>query len=145
MLTDQYFMQQAMKEAKYAASIGEIPVGAVIVGHQQIIAKTHNQTEQLGDVTAHAELLAITAAADYLGSKYLRDCTLYVTLEPCPMCAGALAWSQIGKIVFAASDAKRGYQCFSPNLLHPKTIVKSGLLDKESKDLLQDFFKQKRQ
>lgn len=142
--TDEYFMKKALIEAQNAFEEDEIPVGAIIVGNNKIIAKAHNQTERLQDVTAHAEMLAITAASDYLGTKYLKDCTLYVTLEPCPMCAGALAWSQIGKIVFAASDIKKGFSLIQNQLLHPKTIIKHGVLEEESKMLLQRFFQKRR-
>jgi tRNA(adenine34) deaminase len=142
--SDEHYMRLALKEAQKAFELGEIPVGAVIVGEQQILAKAHNQTEALVDVTAHAEILAITAAEQQMGSKYLKNCTLYVTLEPCVMCAGALAWSQIGRIVFAARDEKRGFQKLAKDCLHPKTVVESGLLEFEAKALIQDFFKQRR-
>ena len=142
--TDEYFMKKALQEAEKAYANGEIPVGAVIAVNHQIIAKTYNQTERLQDVTAHAEMLAITAAAEYLGTKYLKECTLYVTLEPCPMCAGALAWSQIGKIVFGASDVKKGFSLIENQLLHPKTIIEKGVLAHESQALLQRFFQEKR-
>lgn len=137
-------MKKALQEAEKAYAEGEIPVGAVIAANQQIIAKAHNQTERLQDVTAHAEILAITAASDYLGTKYLTDCTLYVTLEPCPMCAGALAWSQIGKIVFGAPDVKRGFSLIENQLLHPKTIIERGILETKSQELLKRFFREKR-
>lgn len=142
--TPEYFMRKALTEAQKAYDEDEIPVGAVIVANNQIIAKAYNQTERLQDVTAHAEMLAITAASDYLGTKYLTDCTLYVTLEPCPMCAGALAWSQIGKIVFAASDVKKGFSLINNPLLHPKTIIEKGILEYESQELLQRFFRERR-
>jgi tRNA(adenine34) deaminase len=142
--THEYFMKKALQEAEKAYDEGEIPVGAVIAVNHQIIAKTYNQTERLQDVTAHAEMLAITAASEYLGTKYLKDCTLYVTLEPCPMCAGALAWSQIGKIVFGASDVKKGFSLIENQLLHPKTMIERGILEAESQALLQRFFKAKR-
>jgi tRNA(adenine34) deaminase len=142
--THEYFMKKALQEAEKAYDQGEIPVGAVIAVNHQIIAKTYNQTERLQDVTAHAEILAITAASEYLGTKYLKDCTLYVTLEPCPMCAGALAWSQIGKIVFGAPDVKKGFSLIENQLLHPKTIIKRGILENESQTLLRRFFKAKR-
>lgn len=142
--TEEYFMKKALIEAQKAFDEGEIPVGAVIVSNNQIIAKAYNQTERLQDVTAHAEMLAITAASDYLGTKYLKDCTLYVSLEPCPMCAGALAWSQISTIAFAASDVKKGFSLIENQLLHPKTIIKGGILAKESQELLQQFFRQRR-
>ncbi|MFK7947733.1 MAG: nucleoside deaminase [Saprospiraceae bacterium] len=142
--TSIYFMRKALAEAKKAYEEGEIPVGAIIVANNQIIAKAYNQTERLKDVTAHAEMLAITAASDYLGTKYLNGCTLYVTLEPCPMCAGALAWSQISKIVFAASDAKKGFSLINNPLLHPKTTIEKGVLECDSQDLLQRFFRERR-
>ena len=141
---DEYFMKEAMKQAQLAYDAGEVPVGAVIVNNQTIIAKAHNQTEQLTDVTAHAEILAITAAADHLGVKYLKDCTIYVTLEPCVMCAGALAWSQIGKIAYAAQDEKRGFMRYGKDLLHPKTKVAYGIMEWESNQLLKSFFTQRR-
>ncbi|MFN4145725.1 MAG: nucleoside deaminase [Runella sp.] len=144
LFSDEYFMQLAIYEAEAAAQAGEIPVGAVVVCRDRIIAKAHNQTEHLTDVTAHAEILAITAAAHYLGSKYLRDCTLYVTLEPCAMCAGALYWAQIGRIVYGASDEKRGYSMVKPTLLHPKTIVKKGVLEENITQLLKIFFQKLR-
>lgn len=142
--TPEYFMRQAIAEAQKAFEEGEVPVGAVVVVNNQIIAKAHNQTERLRDVTAHAEMLAITAASEYLGSKYLNNCTLYVTLEPCPMCAGALSWSKLGKIVFAAADVKKGFSLIENSLLHPKTIVEKGVLATECQELLQAFFKDKR-
>lgn len=137
-------MRIALKEAELAYQKGEIPVGAVIVSQNQILAKTHNLTEQLKDVSAHAEILAITAAANYLNSKYLKDCTLYVTLEPCVMCAGALYWSQIDKIVFGAHDEKRGCLRFDNSLLHPKTVIVSGVLEEHCKALMKKFFSAKR-
>jgi len=142
--SDEYFMQQALKEAQSAMQKDEIPVGAVVVCNNKIISKAHNLTETLNDVTAHAEMLAITAAAEYLGGKYLNDCTLYVTLEPCSMCAGALTWSQIGKIVFGAKDEKRGFSNFTPPIKHPKTSIISGILELECSDLIKNFFKNKR-
>lgn len=141
LLNYQYFMSVALKEAKTAADMGEIPVGAVVVCQNTIIAKAHNQTEKLSDVTAHAEILAITAASNFLGSKYLKDCTLYVTLEPCLMCAGALYWSQIGKIVYAASDEKRGFTLLNQKVLHPKTQIIEGIMEAEAHELLQNFFR----
>ncbi|UFH36575.1 nucleoside deaminase [Flavobacterium acetivorans] len=141
--TDEYFMKKALQEAEMAFEHGEIPVGAVIVVNNTIIARSHNLTEMLNDVTAHAEMQAITAAANYLGGKYLKDCTLYVTLEPCQMCAGALYWSQISKIVFGASDENRGYEKMGTQL-HPKTIVKRGVLADEASDLMKRFFAKKR-
>ncbi|PID94730.1 MAG: tRNA-specific adenosine deaminase [Bacteroidales bacterium] len=143
-MSDEYYMNQALKEAQYAFDKGEIPVGAVVVCNDTIISRSHNLTEQLNDVTAHAEILAITSAANALGGKYLRDCTLYVTLEPCVMCAGALAWSQIGRIVFGASDSKRGFEQISQSIIHPKTIVQKGLLEDRCRDLLLRFFDNKR-
>ncbi|GIV40033.1 MAG: tRNA-specific adenosine deaminase [Thermonema sp.] len=144
MLDDAYFMRIALQEAQKAYEQGEIPVGAVLVHEKKLIAKAHNQTERLLDVTAHAEILCITAAAQALGGKYLPDCTLYVTLEPCAMCAGALAWAQLGRLVFAASDEKRGYRRHAPNILHPKTQVEAGLLAEEAAALIKDFFKKLR-
>ena len=143
-LNDEYFMRQALTEAKLAFSENEIPIGAVIVNKNRIIARAHNLTETLNDVTAHAEMQAITAAASVMGGKYLTDCTLYVTVEPCPMCAGALRWAQISKIVFGASDEKRGYHTVSPSILHPRTEVVSGILADECASLMQLFFEQKR-
>jgi tRNA(adenine34) deaminase len=137
---DEYFMRQAFMEAQKAFDLGEVPVGAVVVVDNKIIARAHNLTEQLSDVTAHAEVQAITAASEYLGGKYLKGCTLYVTLEPCVMCAGALYWSQIDKIIFAARDEKRGAGRFSTDLYHPKTIIENGIMAEESTALLQDFF-----
>ena len=139
-MSDEYFMEIALILAEEAADAGEIPVGAVVVCKNRIIAKAHNQTEQLTDVTAHAELMAITAAEHYLGSKYLTDCTLYVTLEPCVMCAGALFWAQLGRLVIGAPDAKRGYRRIEPSLLHPKTRLETGVLASESQALLAKFF-----
>lgn len=141
---DTYFMKEALKEAQKAFVKDEVPVGAVIVCENQIIAKAHNYTETLNDVTAHAEMQAFTAAADYLGGKYLNDCTLYVTLEPCVMCGGASYWTQLKKIVFGAADEKRGFSILSENILHPKTEVKSGLMKEECSKLLTDFFQSKR-
>lgn len=140
---DTYFMKKALQEAEYAFEHGEIPVGAVIVIKDRIIARAHNLTEQLNDVTAHAEMQAITAAANFLGGKYLRDCTLYVTLEPCQMCAGALYWSQISRIVFAATDPERGFTNMGTKL-HPKTTVSNGILEDESSKLLRRFFEKRR-
>ncbi|AHM60957.1 cmp/dcmp deaminase zinc-binding protein [Flammeovirgaceae bacterium 311] len=138
--TDEQYMREALKQASYAAQEGEIPVGAVVVSRGRIIARAYNQTERLQDVTAHAEMLAITAAANYLGAKYLQDCTLYVSLEPCPMCAGALYWSQVGKIVWGATDEKRGFAQLGVPMLHPKTEVKGGLMAAECRALLDEFF-----
>lgn len=144
MFNDTYFMKIALQEAQIASSKGEIPVGAVVVCKDTIIAKAHNQSEQLNDFTAHAEMLAFTSASNYLSNKYLKNCTLYVTLEPCSMCASASAWTQVGKIVYGASDPKKGFSKFNPSLLHPKTEIVSGILETECLALLQDFFKTKR-
>ena len=141
---DEQFMRRALVEAEAARDEGEIPVGAVIVAGDRIIARAHNLTETLGDVTAHAEMQAITSAANQLGGKYLADCTLYVTVEPCPMCAGAIGWAQIPRIVYGAPDEKRGYRKFAPNAFHPKATVVSGVLEEECRSLMQDFFKGKR-
>lgn len=141
---DVYYLKKAFSEAVKAFEKGEVPVGAVIVAKGKIIARAHNLTETLNDVTAHAEMQAITASANLLGGKYLNDCTIYVTVEPCVMCAGALAWAQIGKIVFGAPDEKRGFSRFAPKSLHPKTIVVGGILEVECAELMQEFFKQKR-
>ena len=141
---DNYFMRRALDEAKIALQKDEVPVGAVIVSNNQIIARSHNLTETLNDVTAHAEMQAITSATNYLGGKYLKNCTLYVTLEPCQMCAGALYWSQISKIVIGASDSHRGFRVMNTKL-HPKTKVIDGIMAKESKILIDDFFKKKRE
>ena len=142
-MTDIYYMQQALKEARYAFDEGEIPIGAVVVCNDSIVARAHNLTERLKDVTAHAEIMAITSAANYLGGKYLTDCTLYVTLEPCVMCAGALSWAQIGRIVFGAADEKRGFSRIG-GILHPKTGVIGGVMSGECKELIQSFFAAKR-
>lgn len=141
---DEFYMQQALREARAAYDEEEIPVGAVIVSNDRIIARAHNNTERLHDVTAHAEMLAFTAATSALGAKYLTDCTLYVTLEPCAMCAGAAGWAQIGRIVYGASDPKRGFERLGRGMLHPKTIVESGLLKAECEALVKEFFKRKR-
>lgn len=141
---DAYFMKQAFLEAQKAAERNEVPIGAVIVCQGRIIARGHNLTETLTDVTAHAEMQAITAAAQFLGGKYLVDCTLYVTVEPCVMCAGALGWSQISRIVYAAPDEKRGYTRFAPLALHPKTVISSGLMQDESASLMKQFFLKRR-
>ena len=140
---DEYFMKKALQEAQTAYEKGEIPVGALIVVANKVIARTHNLTELLHDVTAHAEMQAITSAANYLGGKYLKECTLYVTLEPCQMCAGALYWSQITKIVFGAADETRGFQKMGTQI-HPKTQVVSGVLEKECAELMRNFFKTRR-
>lgn len=139
-----YYMRQALQEAGKAADRGEVPVGAVVVCQDRIIARAHNLTETLNDVTAHAEMQAITAAANYLGGKYLSDCTLYVTVEPCVMCAGAIAWSQMGKLVFGTVDEKRGYQKYAPQALHPKTIVLQNVLSEECAALMKEFFRKRR-
>ena len=144
MMDDQYFMKQALLEAEKAFERGEVPVGAVVVCKDRIIARAHNLTETLTDVTAHAEMQAITAAASAIGGKYLSDCTLYVTVEPCVMCAGAIAWSQMGTLVFGAEDEKRGYQRYAPEALHPKTIVKKGIMADECAILMKQFFASKR-
>lgn len=141
---DNYFMQQALQEARKAYDEEEIPVGAIIVSQDRILARAHNNTEMLHDVTAHAEMMALTAAAESLGAKYLTDCTLYVTLEPCVMCAGALGWSQIGRIVYGASDEKRGFERLGREMLHPKTEVQSGVMKEECEQLMRDFFKERR-
>lgn len=139
-------MRLSLEEALCAAQEGEVPVGAVLVHSQsgEVLAKAHNQTELLGDPTAHAEMLALTSATSALGGKYLGDCTLYVSVEPCPMCAGAIAWCQVGRLVYGAPDPKRGYSLYSPSLLHPKTQVTSGVLQQECSRLVSDFFKQRR-
>ena len=139
--TDEFFMKEALKEAQKAYEAGEIPVGAVVVCQNKIIARAHNQTEQLKDATAHAEMLAITSAASYLGSKYLDECTLYVTLEPCPMCAGALHWSQLHRLVYGANDVQRGYHLVKSALLHPKTEVTKGIKREEGAALMDRFFR----
>lgn len=144
MLDDSYFMKQALIEAVKAGERGEVPVGAVVVCKERIIARAHNLTETLNDVTAHAEMQAITAAANVLGGKYLNECTLYVTVEPCVMCAGAIAWAQTGKLVFGAADEKRGYRRYAPEALHPKTVVVDGVLESECADMMKNFFRNKR-
>lgn len=144
LMDDTYYMKQALIEAEKAGERGEVPVGAVIVSQGRIIARAHNLTETLTDVTAHAEMQAITAAANVLGGKYLNDCTLYVTVEPCVMCAGAIAWAQMGKLVFGAEDEKRGYQKYAPQALHPKTEVLKGLLADECAAKMKSFFLSKR-
>ena len=141
---DEKFMREALREALAASAEGEIPIGAVVVWKGRIIGRGHNQTERLHDTTPHAEMIAITAATEAMGGKYLTDCTLYVTVEPCPMCAGALAWSQIGRIVYGAPDLRRGYSLFSPSLLHPRTEATGGVLTEECAQLMVDFFKSKR-
>jgi tRNA(adenine34) deaminase len=144
LISDEYFMKQALEEARKAKARDEVPVGAVVVAEQQIIARAHNLTETLNDVTAHAEMQVITAAANHLGSKYLDQCVLYVTLEPCIMCAGAIFWAQLGKLVFGASDPKKGYLNFKIPILHPKTEVIMGIMAHESELLLKEFFEKKR-
>ena len=144
MADDNFYMKQALQEAKCAFEEDEIPVGAVIVCGDRIIARAHNLTERLSDVTAHAEMQAITAASEYLGGMYLNDCTLYVTVEPCIMCAGALGWSQIGRVVYGAGDEKRGFQRFAPQALHPKTQLVSGVMEEECAALMKEFFQRKR-
>ena len=144
MLDDAYFMRQALAEARRAFDEGEVPIGAVIVNDQRIIARAHNLTQTHNDVRAHAEMQAITAAANVLGGKYLTNCTLYVTVEPCPMCAGALGWAQIARIVYGAADEKRGYRNFTSGVLHPKTAISSGVLADECAALMKKFFEKKR-
>ena len=141
---DEYFMKQALQEAQYAFENGEVPIGAVIVCENKIIARAHNQTEKLKDVTAHAEMLAYTSAADFIGSKYLNRCSLYVTLEPCGMCGSGLGWSQISNIIYGASDAKKGFSTLLPSVIHPKTKVKHGILEDECSSIIKKFFAQKR-
>ena len=142
--SDEYFMKRAYDEAEQAFRKGEIPIGAVIVCHNKIIARAHNLTELLTDVTAHAEMQAITAASNLLGGKYLTDCTIYITVEPCVMCAGALGWAQIDRIVYGAHDEKRGFQKYAPGALHPRTEIVSGILQPECAALMKDFFEMKR-
>ena len=144
MENDEKFMREALREAHAAMEDGEIPIGAVVVWRGRIIGRGHNQTEQLHDATAHAEMIAITAATQAMGGKYLADCTLYVTVEPCPMCAGAMAWSQVGSVVYGAPDPRRGFSIFQPSLLHPKTLVSGGVLADECSELMVEFFKGKR-
>ena len=141
---DEKYMREALNEAHEALRAGEIPIGAVVVANGRVIGRGHNLTETLHDVTAHAEMQAITAASEFLGGKYLKDCSRYVTVEPCVMCAGAIGWSQMGRLVYGASDEKRGYQRYAPDALHPKTEVVSGVLEKEAAALMKDFFKGKR-
>lgn len=144
MKQDEQFMRRALDEAQAASDAGEIPIGAVVVCKGRIIARAHNLTETLNDVTAHAEMQAITAAENALGGKYLDECTLYVTVEPCPMCAGAIGWAQIKRIVFGAADDKRGFQKYSPCVLHPKATVVGGVLEDECRNLMRDFFRTRR-
>lgn len=141
---EHFFMQRAIEEARAAAEEGEIPIGAVVVCGGRIVGKGHNRVEALGDATAHAEMQALTAAMNTLGGKYLPECALYVTVEPCVMCAGALAWSQIGKVVYGAADPKRGYSTYSNRILHPKTEVVSGFMEQECREIMEDFFKKLR-
>jgi tRNA(adenine34) deaminase len=142
--TDEHFMKEALMEARKALEVDEVPIGAVIVSNNRIIARGHNLTEQLNDVTAHAEMQAFTAAANFLGAKFLNECTLYVTIEPCTMCAGAAYWSRIGRIVYGAKDEKRGYSKLRGSILHPKTEVIAGLMEQECSELMTNYFKQKR-
>ncbi len=141
---DEYYMQEALKEAAKALDKDEVPIGAVIVCEGKIIARAHNLTETLNDPTAHAEMQAITMATSYIGGKYLNTCTLYVTIEPCPMCAAALGWAQIGKIVYGAPDKKRGASLFTPNLYHPKTVIESGVMEEQCSGVVTEFFRSKR-
>ena len=143
-LDDTRFMREALREARAAADEDEVPVGAVVVCRGRIIAKGHNMTERLHDPTAHAEMIALTAATEALGGKYLDGCTLYVTVEPCPMCAAALCWAQLGSLVYGASDPKRGYSLYSPSLLHPKTAVTTGILSDECSEIVKEYFRGKR-
>lgn len=141
---DEKYMREALKEAELALSEDEVPIGAVVVCRGRVISKGHNMTERLTDPSAHAEMIALTAATESLGGKYLKDCTLYVTVEPCPMCAAALAWAQLGRLVWGASDSKRGFSLYSPSLLHPKTETRSGILETECSTLMTNYFKGKR-
>ena len=143
-MTDEQYMQRALDEARKAEAKGEIPIGAIVVCKDRIIARAHNLTETLCDVTAHAEMQAITMAANELGGKYLTDCTLYVTVEPCPMCAGAIGWAQVPRVVYGAPDEKRGFRRYAPDVLHPKATVTGGVLEEECRELMQQFFKKKR-
>jgi tRNA(adenine34) deaminase len=142
--SDDFFMQEALKEARKAADLDEVPVGAIVVCNDRIIARAHNLSELLNDTTAHAEMQAITSASNHLGSKFLDDCTMYATIEPCVMCAGAIFWSRIGKLVYGAKDEKRGYSKVKTSLLHPKTVVVSGILNEPCGQLMKEYFKQKR-
>lgn len=144
LFTDEYFMRIAIREAEEAFEEEEVPIGAVVVMNNQVIARGHNRTEALNDATAHAEMQAITAASNHLNSKYLKKCTLYVTVEPCPMCAGAIAWAQLGTLVYGAEDPKKGYTTYCNTLLHPQTLVKKGILAEECQKLMKDFFRNKR-
>ena len=141
---DEKYMQEALREARAAAAEGEVPIGAVVTWKGRIIGRGHNMTERLKDTSAHAEMIALTAASGSMGGKYLNDCTLYVTVEPCPMCAGALAWAQIGRIVYGAPDPRRGYSLFSPSLLHPRTETTGGVLQEACSALMLEFFQGKR-
>ena len=141
---DEFYMREALREARAAAAEGEVPIGAVVVCGDHVIGRAHNQTERLHDTTAHAEMRAFTAASEHLGAKYLNDCTLYVTVEPCPMCAGAAGWTQVGRIVYGAPDPKRGYTLLTGPVLHPKTEVTGGVLADECGELVKAFFKKKR-
>ena len=143
-MEDERFMRLALQQANYAAERGEVPIGAVVVANGKVIARSHNMTETLTDPTAHAEMQAITMATDAFGGKYLTDATIYVTVEPCPMCAAALGWAQVGRLVYGASDPKRGYTLYSPNLLHPKTKVSAGILKEECGAIVTEFFKNRR-
>lgn len=142
--TDEYFMKEALREAKKAAEEDEVPIGCVVVSNNRIIARAHNLTETLNDITAHAEMQAITSASNYLGSKYLNECAIYITLEPCLMCAGALRWAQIGRIVYGATDKKYGLGKYIETIIHPKTVVTGGVLENECSRILSDFFRKKR-
>ena len=142
--SDEKWMREALREAHVAREAGEVPIGAVVVWRDRIIGRGHNMTERLRDTTAHAEMIAVTAATEAMGGKYLNDCTLYVTVEPCPMCAGALTWAQIGRIVYGAPDLRRGYSLFSPSLLHPRTLSEGGLLSEECSALMVTFFQSRR-
>lgn len=142
--SEEYFMKMAYREAEKALEKDEIPVGAVVVMNQMVIGRGHNLTQTLQDVTAHAEMQAITAASNHIGAKYLNDCTLYVTLEPCVMCAGAIAWAQLGSLVYGASDSKKGFTLVKHNILHPKTLVKSGIMEQECSEIITEFFNKKR-
>jgi len=144
MFTHQHYMSEALKEARKAFDRDEVPIGAVVVCNQMVIARSHNLTETLNDVTAHAEMQAITSAAEYLGGKYLDQCTMYVSVEPCPMCAGALFWAQLGGLVYAAPDNKRGFTVLNPKILHPKTEVITGIMQDEASELMKSFFARKR-
>lgn len=141
---DIYYMREALREARAALSEDEVPIGAVVVAGDKIIARAHNLTETLHDVTAHAEMLALTAAEEHIGAKYLQDCTLYVTVEPCPMCAGAAGWTQVGRIVYGAADPKRGYTLLTEPVLHPRTTVTGGVLEEDCRRLMKEFFHRKR-